>query len=241
MLLKNLQKESSEDITFCGAELEYILVGSQSEVVNQAGAFIYVYLLRMIMDILPICANGDVAKLAEAANVGAPAVYVLELILEPLCDTIILVNGGKSYIFKTTIYMTPLGLEKLVKALLNATALSDVFNIGDPPKDKSDTTPKKTGGTLGDFVSDGILEVDYKDHLLFMLMFTCPQETVLRRIQHLIQMESESFYKQDYKFDLNETYVYLNFNLDVTLDPLFSIGSLSKTGYPYQKSVYRGY
>lgn len=243
-LLKNLQNESSEDITFCGAELEYILIGTQSEIMNQAGAFIYVYLLRMIMDILPICASPDVATLAAETTVGAPVVYALEFLLEPLCDTIILVNGGTSYIYKTTIYMTPTGLEKLVKALLNATALTDIFNIGES-EDKTGSTPKETGGTLADFISDGILEVDYKDHLLFMLMFTCTQAgEILPRVQHLIQMETESYYKKqvaDYTFNLSKSYVYLNFNLDVTLDPLFSIGSLSKTGYPYQKSVYRGY
>jgi len=245
-LLKNLDEDTSEDRTFCGAELEYILVGSQSEIVNQASTFVYLYLLRIILNIIPIVKSPEVAEMGAAATVGAPLVYVLEFIAEPLCDTIILANGGDSYLVKSKVYLTPTGALKLVEDLMAVTEISAALQEKILKSGQSDAKPgDKTGGTMDDFFKDGLFKLDYKDHILFMLMFTCPQEeALLPRVQQLIQMEAESYYKKeaaDFTFDLKKTYAYLNFNIDATLNPLFSVGNLSKTGYPYKKSIYRGY
>lgn len=240
-LLDNLKQDTSEDITFCGAELEYILIGSQSEIVNQSCTFTYLYLLRMIINILPICLNTEVSSMAGAATVGAPVVYALEFIIEPLLDTIVLVNGGTSYLIKRSVYMTPSGVLKLVDDLQSILApeVQGLLKTAAGPK----TGPATPPAPLSDFFKGSLLAVNYTDHMLFMMMFT-KESDVLARAQHLIQMEAESHYKQavsGFTFDINKTYAYLNFNLDVTMNPLFSVGNLSTTGYPYKKSVYRGY
>lgn len=244
-LLKNMNSESSEDITFCGAELEYILIGTQSEIINQASSFVYVYLMRMLFNILPIAFNAQVAEMAASATVGAPVVYILEFILEPLCDTIILVNGGEAFLWKNFVYCTPAGAIKLVEDLIDVTPLGDELKdalkkLGSPDADGPDP-----GASIGDFIKDGLFRLDYKDHMMFLLMFTCPEGNgVLPRVQHLVQMESESFYIKEaasYTFDLKKTYAFVNFSVDATLNPMFSVEKMSDIGYPYKQSIFRGY
>lgn len=237
-LISNLDEDTSEDITFCGAELEYILIGTQSELVNQASTFMYLYLLRVLINILPVCLNAEVAEMAAAANVAAPVIYALVLIIEPLLDCILLVNGGDAYLIKREVYMTPTGVVQLLKDFEGI--LSDELQavIGAAKGPKEPNTSKLT-----DFFSGSLLAVNYRDHLLYMLLFL-PERTVLTRTQHVIQMESESYYKEnvaDFTFDIDKAYAYLYFSVDVTLNPLFDVGNLSKTGYPYKKSYYRGY
>lgn len=243
-VLDNLSNGTSEDRTFCGAELEYILIGTQSEVMNQACTFTYLYLLRMIIDIVPILISPEVTTMAGSATVGAPIVYALVIMIEPLLDNVILANGGDSYLIKRFVYMTPTGIVKFVEDLAGcigeelASAMADSLKVEAAAGDKKE--PEKPGF---DFFDGSLLKTNYRDHMLFMLLLT-EEPAVLNRVQHLIQMESESYYKAEvssFTFDLRKAYAYLNFNLDVTLDPLFSVGGLSKSGYPYQKSIYRGY
>jgi len=246
-LLKTLgDDKSAKDRTFCGAELEYILIGSQSEIVNQSGTFMFIYLLRLVLDILQIATNEEVAAMASSATVGAPVVYALEIIAEPLCDTIILVNGGDSYLIKSFVYLTPTGALQLVDDLFKAAKIGDdlkekILKSANP--DSKPTSP--VGGKTDDAKKMSFFKMDYKDHVLFMLMFTVPEDdALLPRIQHLIQMESASHYTAEssgFDFDLKKSYVYLKFNMVATLNPLFSVGTLSKTGYSYKNTVYRGY
>jgi hypothetical protein len=236
--LSNLSEDTSEDITFCGAELEYILIGTQSEIVNQACAFTYLYLLRMLINIVPVFTSIEVTDMAAAANVAAPVIYALVLIIEPLLDCVILVNGGDSYLIKRYVYMTPTGVVKLIEDFgdILSDELQAVIAASKGPKEPNTST-------MQDFFKDSLLAVNYRDHQICMLLLL-PERTVLTRTQHIIQMESESYYKEqvaDFTFDISKSYAYLYFNVDVTLNPLFEIGNLSKTGYPYKKSYYRGY
>lgn len=244
-MLKSAGGTVSDDRTFCGAELEYILMGSQSEVMNQSLTFMNIYLFRMILDIAPIFLNTEVAELATPAGPASFVVYILEIIAEPLCDTIVLANGGDSYLIKKYVYLTPSGILTLFSDLMNCTELTDTLKTTITDSTKPKSTGPKPPSTMKDFFKDGLFPMDYKDHVLILMLCSFPEDTLLSRTQHLIQMESESYYTNKevagYVFALSKSYSYLNFNMDVTLNPLFSLGGLSKTGYSYKKTMYRGY
>ena len=110
---------SGDDITFSGAELEYILYGSNSEVANQLYTFCALYLIRFLLDIAPVVANTEVQELAAATTFGYPVVIGLEMVLEPLIETIFLVNGESFSIYDKTVFLTPTGLPTMINKMIS--------------------------------------------------------------------------------------------------------------------------
>lgn len=117
--LDQYKNGSGDDFTFSGAELEYILFGSESEIANQIYTYLTLYLLRVILDIVPVMSNAEVQSLAAASTLAYPLVIFLIVLAEPLADTIVLVNGGSVKFAKTSIYLTPTGFPGLITQLVN--------------------------------------------------------------------------------------------------------------------------
>ena len=115
---------SGDDITFSGAELEYVLYGSNSELANQLYTFCTLYLLRLLLDIAPVALNEEVQALAAASTFGYPIVIGLEMLLEPLIETILLVNGESFGIYDKTVFLTPTGLPQMINKMISVVRLT---------------------------------------------------------------------------------------------------------------------
>lgn len=201
---------------FKGAELEYIAVGTQSEIMNQVASFMQLYMLRMLLDVIPVLTNDEVASMATSATIASWAVYVIVILAEPLCDTILLVNSPETEIpfFKTTCFLTVNGLKHLAIALSDATG--SVFsnylkeNLGVPEGDNS----------------TGIFQMNYKSHFLLILMFSVPTDNMLIRAENLINLETAYHYKQkdaDYTFSLDTAYSSVDTITEIKLNSFIDI------------------
>lgn len=116
--LQNAQKGTGPDKTFSGAELEYILYGSNSEVANQVYTFFALYLIRFLLDVGTVSTDVGVQALAGASTLGYPFVLGAILLLEPFAETVLLANGAKIKFIGETVYLTPEGFPKLIGQIL---------------------------------------------------------------------------------------------------------------------------
>ena len=111
---------------FAGAETEYIIIGSMSELLNQSMTFLELWLLRMPFDLPAILKDNTIRTLASGLaaityGIAYFIVYAVFLAAEGYVDCIILCNGGTIPIAKDFVYLTPGGLPKLVRALTSLT------------------------------------------------------------------------------------------------------------------------
>ena len=118
------------DTAFYGAEAEYIMKGHESETKNQSAVFNNIWLIRVLYDLLFVVTNKEVHTIADAAGaptfgIGAVVVFVLYIVAEPFVDTMLLVNGGKVPIWKGTLYLTPSGIDNLIKAITELPFITD--------------------------------------------------------------------------------------------------------------------
>lgn len=213
------QHDSSTTVNqemFKGAELEYIAVGTQSEIMNQVASFMQLYMLRLLLDVIPVLTNGEVASMAASATIASWAVYVIVILAEPLCDTILLVNSPETEIpfYKTTCFLTISGLKNLAAAL--DTATGSVF---------SKYLKENLGAPEGDS-STGVFNMDYKSHFLLILMFTVPTDNMLIRVENLINLETAYHYKQkgaDYTFSLDNAYSSVDTRTEIELNSFIDV------------------
>ena len=226
---------TGNDKMFKGAEAEYLLVGSTSEMMNQSAAFFDLYLLRLVLDLGPILKNGEVTQISSLAGPGAWVVKLAIILAEPMLDTIILVNGGKEEFLKDKIYFTYSGFVILQNDLVGITAISE--NLQNKIKD----TIKAHNGTPTD---DRLVKVDisYTEHMLLLYLLCVPQETYIQRMQNLIQMEAACKHETEYDFELDQAYTYIYSNVKYTLNPMFKLDSLSQNGaFTAESKQYIGY
>ena len=141
-VFKFLKTGNGEDSMFRGAELEYINAGTKSEIVNQTITFFDLYFLRMILDIFSIFTDPEVNTIAGSATIGAPIVYILYILIEPLCDTLLLVNKTSVPLIRADCWLSPTGVPKLMKALADA-GLND-----DLREELEGRLTKAVGGTV---------------------------------------------------------------------------------------------
>ena len=195
---------------FCGAELEYIISGSNNEIENQAKTFGMLYILRMLLNISTIMSSPTVATVAGACSIGAPIVYILYFLLEPFIDMVMLVNNKNVDLIKSYAWISPSGLYAAIDQLCtpelyNKTAfetkMKDVFkggndNVPDPPKTTSGKWTK------------GLLQFSYKDYLLFILIIFNNVENEQKLLKNLIQMETLEYNRLNkfYSFNINKAY-----------------------------------
>ena len=116
---------------FKGAELEYLLCGSEDEIMNQLAAFLDLYLFRFAVDALSSLTNEQVQAMCEGTYIAGIVIMLIVLFLEPFIDCIMLVNGIKEYFYKETVYLTPSGIVSLVVDAIKLNSItSGAMNIG---------------------------------------------------------------------------------------------------------------
>lgn len=227
MPYNDIARGSAYGSMFKGAELEYIFAGTKSETSNQTFAFFGLYFLRLLLDLPSVFLDGEVQKIALAASVASWVVYILYIIAEPFLDTLLLVNVPSSgdpntvplirskcwlTVSRIDSYVTKLGSSVLGSELQDSfNNFSSDFNFG------GDTSPG----------SSGVVEMDYHAHMLLLLVFKDP-DTLVSRIQTLIQLETAEYYgKQGKTFNMSQTYTAVEIAADVTFNPFFDLGTLT--------------
>lgn len=203
------------DDMFKGAELEYIIAGTKSEVLNQAITFFDLYFLRLIMDIPAVMTDPNVATMAGAATIASWVVYILVLIAEPLVDTVLIVNGKEEYVIKKGCYMCPAGIGKLVKALIE---------VGVNNSTVENSLNKLAGDSAGSFTEGGVMKIGYSTYVMLALMLTVSEEDMITRLGNLIQLECNKKYDS---FSLSKAYTGITVSIDADFNQFISVFEFS--------------
>ena len=232
-------KNGGNDLMFSGAEAEYILVGCRSEAVNQVVTFFQVYFARLLIDLPSVLSNGEVIKIAGAATpIGAVAVYVLYVLIEPLIDTILIVNGQEISFIKTVVYFTPSGLPTLVSRLTN-------LGIDSNEQDKirenaaeicgiSSSENKKLKDNTG-------IKWKYENYLFLLMLVSIDNDTAVQRFRNIVMLEAKAYYGQG-KFDIAKTYTCISGTVKGKFDPVLPLGGIAVNGlFEQKRSRMRGY
>ena len=208
---------------FKGAETEYLLIGGDNELLNQSASFFNLYMLRMLLDLIPIFSNDQVKVMAGSATVAGWVVYLALIIAEPMIDSLLLVNNQTVYLIKDQVYLTPGGLVLLTQTLPKMTGLSDQSKkkIGECMVAK-DGKPNASGWMD--------LDLTYQEHMMVLLLLTTEQPKILSRMSNLIQMETAQHYKDSYVFDLDKSNTYLKATVSGTLNSMFDMQALTDEG-----------
>lgn len=212
---------SGTDGGFRGAEVEYLLIGDENELLNQSTAFFNLYMMRMICDLKPIFSNAQVKTMAGAATVAGWVVYLALIIAEPMIDSLLLVNGQTTYLIKDQVYLTPGGMILLLETLPSLTGLSSASQA---------TIKNSMIAANGEAKATGTIKMNYQEHMMVLLLLTVSQPKLLSRMANLVQMEAAEYYKTSYTFDLDKSYTYLEANVTGTLNSMFDMEALTDGG-----------
>lgn len=217
--------DTGSDPGFKGAETEYLLIGGDNELLNQSAAFFNLYMLRMILNLLPIFKNDQVKLMATSANIAGWVVYLALIIAEPMIDSLLLVNHQTVYLLKNQIYLTPGGLVLLLETLPKMTGLSDQAK-----KKISECLVAKNGKAEASGLFNVDVDLNYQEHMMVLLLLTTEQPKILSRMANLIQMETAQHYKDSYTFDLDKANTYLKATVGGTLNSMFDMKALTEGG-----------
>lgn len=257
---------TGDDITFSGAELEYVLFGSNSEIANQLYVFCALYLFRTILDIFPVLGDPEIQSLAAASTFGYPVVMILVILAEGLADSILLVNGGDVALWKTDIYLSPSGLPGLIESLISVCKFStdqqeqikskmvNAFGASDDDYDyqrtmKSWEEKKTSGGEQGDLKKgvskylNGLISFNYKQYCFIFLLLTVTNEQQVARISNLVQMESLYHYQQEeasFTFDLRKSYTHINAKANISVKQMLP-SLIDSSLFTINRECFRGY
>lgn len=102
------------DKLYKGAELEYLLTGSNSEKGAQVGTFFNGFLLRLVSN-LPAIASSDWITETSVTGPFVVVVFVILLLLESFIDMILLVNKQSVSLIKMKAYMSTEGIPNFAK------------------------------------------------------------------------------------------------------------------------------
>lgn len=218
---------TGDDLTFSGAELEYILYGSNSEVANQLYTFFAIYLIRALLDIAPVVTNGEVQSLATASTFAYPVVMGVIILLEALAETILLANGSEVSILDKTVFISPTGIpdlleefasvieltseqkEDLKSGLVNAFGATDEdydyqkylndHQQNSPPENDDNNKEEDPSEFSQNMTAylEGLLKFDYREYCFIILLLTVTKEQQMARLSNLIQMETLYYYQQE--------------------------------------------
>lgn len=252
-LLTTIQKniEGGSEKCFVGAEKEYILYGSSSEIANQAAAFGTIYLIRVIADMYKILTNPEVASIAAACTIAAPIVYILYIFIEPLVDTVILVNGGEIDLIKNYVYLTPTGLESLVSHFKELSLTSEQmdnakidFKNAIGASDYADV--QKAFGTSKDSEESKYWNINYSQNLFLIMTIFSSREKMLDRLSNIIEMEAvenliNNGNSDSQKFDLDYSYTHIRTEASFTTNEFISISENGVGLNAKKRIIYRGY
>jgi hypothetical protein len=189
---------------FSAAELEYILVGTRSEIANQTVVFLQIYLLRMIFDILPVATNKEVEAMATAAaaaaGIGTAVVYLIEFLAQPFFETVAIVNGSTQPVYASTIYLTPSGICDGLQIFVN-------LSLTDVQKNQLKSAFAEIGNISIPSLSSSSITYNwgYTQYCFLLLMMNCSTDTALQRFVDIVHMEANAYYKYD-DFQIKDAY-----------------------------------
>ncbi len=222
---------------FENGELEYILIGNQSEAWNENQVYAYIYGLRLVNNIIAVYLNTTVNTVClEAATavagwwtfgVGIPIMHWAFMMAVASAETFIemdfLVKQG---------YKIP-----LIKhgKNLNVCPDGDSFEIGNG---SAKVVPNFYEADFG---------VCYEDFLNIFLFTLVDKNTKLQRIGDLIQMDYRAITNNN-NFNLNQAYTYIRVDADASVDfkfiPAFDLSGVA-SGYDgrmhNRNIIYHGY
>lgn len=226
--LNALKKGAGTDTMFRGAELEYIRAGTNSEIANQIIVFFDIYFLRLLLDLPSIFLDGEVASVAAAATIAAWVVYILYIIVEPFCDTILLVNGAEVPLIRTDCWLTATGVGTLITKLADITMSDALKNslkeYGSTYGGGNAEIPKSSMTTGG----SGLGNVNYRTHMLILLLIYVESDDQISRFQDLVELEAKAYYtKNGGSFSMSKAYTAVEVTGEVTFNPFFDLGTYS--------------
>lgn len=222
---------TGSDTMFKGAEGEYVLIGSNNEIQNQAGTFMELYMLRLLLNLRPVLKDVQLSSIAALAGPMSWVVKVAAVIVEPMLDCILLVNGRKVYFWKNNIWLSYSGVNCLVQELLACANISAGF---------TDMIKGAIQDTQGLAEMNGKFSMDYNENLMLLMVVSLDQTRYLERLQNVIQMEGLKKYNNN--FSLDKTYTMVKAEVDYTLNPMFNLDGLTQGGLYTKKAVkYVGY
>jgi len=264
--MNSMKNKTGSDYAFSGAELEYIMFGSDSEMANQIYVFFVMYIIRAVCCAIQISANAEVQALAASTTLGYPVVMGIYYIFEPLVQTILLVNGSVQQLMPTTIYLAPSGVPALLKELVFFCKLSETKSKNitaklenafvkaeemDEYKAKLDKAKKpaempKDKTLLSDLKKSykkSLLSFSYRDYCFITMLFLVTKEERESRLMNLIQMETLNYYKNQkatFTFDLKKAYTFIDADVNATVVQM--LPSLLDTSlFTVDREHYRGY
>jgi len=235
--LRNRPKFQNKS-AFENGELEYILIGNQSEAWNENQVYAYIYGLRLANNIVAVYLNSTVNTVClEAATavagwwtfgVGIPVMHWAFMMAVASAETFIemdfLVNKG---------YKIP--LIKHGKNLNLCPPDADAFEIG------------SDGATLEPYFQEVDFGVCYEDFLSIFMLMLVDKNTKLKRIADLIQMDYRQITGKG-DFNLNQAYTYIRVDSDASIDfkfiPAFDLGGVASgyNGRMHNRNIiYHGY
>lgn len=246
--LKSMSK-GGEDKIFCGAELEYILIGSSMEVANQAAVFLQIYLVRLLLDMVPVITNEEVQLMAKSLGavsfgIGEVLVYIVEIFVQPLIETTAIVNGDDINLWNSVVYLTPSGV---VCGLSRITSLGltkrQELEVKSAFAEVSDIKEKIDMKSVlkSDLKDDNGYTWDYDNYCFVLLMLTGKTSTVMHRFANVMNMEANAYYG-DGKFDIKESYTSVTGTVSGNYQIILPFDHLSDTGFgKVKKSRARSY
>lgn len=232
-LINDLQNGHGSDTMFRGAELEYIRAGTNSEIANQVFTFFDIYFLRLLLDLPSVFMDAEVGAVATAATIASWVVYILYIIIEPFCDTLLLVNGESVPLIRTDCWLTATGvgtfLTKIGKATMGEELYKSVEDYANSNAKSSNTknpdTDISVSGTTG---GSGLANTDYQAHVLIILLAFVESDTMISRLQDLIELEATEAYRKNGKsFSMSKTYTTVEVEGDITFNAFFDLGILN--------------
>lgn len=220
-VIQNLKNGSGTDKMFKGAELEYIRAGTNSEIANQIIVFFDLYFLRLLLDLPSVFMDAEVGSVAAAATVASWVVYILYIIAEPFCDTLLLVNGEEIPLLRSDCWLTATGVGSFISKLGSAVLGEALQNEMNNFTSEYVTNHSGSGGS-------GVMDLDYQSHVLILLFIFVDSDTQISRLQGLIELETAEYYRQQGKpFNMSQTYTAVEIAADVTFNPFFDLGTLT--------------
>lgn len=231
--IDSLQNGHGTDTMFRGAELEYIRAGTNSEIANQVFTFFDIYFLRLLLDLPSVFMDAEVGAVATAATIASWVVYILYIVVEPFCDTLLLVNAESVPLIRTDCWLTATGVGTFLSKLGQATMGDALYNSvnsyatsnATSDKPKNPDTDVSVSATTG---GSGLAETDYQAHVLIVLLAFVESDTMIARLQDLIELETAEFYRQKGEsFSMSKTYTTVEVEGDITFNAFFDLGILN--------------
>jgi ABC-type transporter Mla subunit MlaD len=248
-LVSKLKNSKGADNVFSGAELEYMLIGSRSEVFNQMGSFFQIYFLRFLINIPTVMADSFVQSIAEAAGsctfgIGTAIVYIIYLLAEPYLDTNFLALGKTLSIIKSKLYLTPEGLPDLLKELnlfdMPKSMKDDLKEKGKEITGKNSTANPVTAADKADVDKSGngaksimsAIKASYTTYLFLFIFLENSMQTNFNRYKTLVNIEGKEYYRSQ-KIDFKLQNAFTNVTVDATSEfsPILPLEPMSYAAF----------